>query len=66
MSISLDTIRVGKRYYLINHGERYDFIVLEKLYNNNCKLKDLFTLELYELNDLLNYGRGKDYELYER
>ena len=66
MSISLDTIRVGKKYYLINHGERHDFLVLEKLYNNNCKLKDLYTLELYELNDLLKYGRGKDYELYER
>ena len=66
MSISLDTIRVGKKYYLINHGERYDFLVLEKLYNNNYKLKDLFTLEIFELGDLLKYGRGKDYELYER
>jgi hypothetical protein len=65
MSISLDTLRVGKKYYLINHGERHDFFIMEKLNNHNCKLKDLHTLELYELKDLLKYGRGKDYELYE-
>ncbi len=65
MSISLDTLRVGKKYYLINYGERHDFSVMEKLNNNNCKLKDLFTLEYYELKDLLKYGRGKDYELWQ-
>jgi hypothetical protein len=64
MSISLDTIRVGKRYYLINHGERHEFIVLEKLTNQNFKVKDLYTLEIYELQDLIHLGKGKDYELY--
>ncbi len=65
MSISLDTIRVGKKYYLINHGERHDFFVMEKITNKNFKVKDAHTLELYELDDLLRYGKGKDYELLE-
>jgi hypothetical protein len=65
MSISFDTIRVGKKYYLINHGERHEFSVVEKINNQNFKLKDLYTLEIYELEDLVRYGKGKDYELYE-
>jgi hypothetical protein len=65
MSISFDTMRVGKKYYLINHGERHDFFVIEKLNNQNFKLKDIYTLEIYELEDLIRFGRGKDYELYE-
>jgi hypothetical protein len=66
MSISFDTMRVGKKYYLINHGDRHDFFVIEKLNNQNFKLKDIYTLEFYELEDLVRYGKGKDYELYER
>ncbi len=65
MSISFDTIRVGKKYYLINHGEKHDFIVLSRLSHQNFQVKDLHTLELYELEDLIRYGKGKDYELYE-
>ncbi len=65
MAISIDTIRVGKQYFLVNHGERLEFTVIEKLGQNNFKLKDLYTLELYELKDLLKYGKGKDYELRE-
>ncbi|HVD97772.1 MAG TPA: hypothetical protein VNB90_06170 [Cytophagaceae bacterium] len=65
MPISFDTIRVGKKYYLINHGERYDFVVLSKISGQNYQLKDLHTLEQYQLEDLVRYGRGKDYDLNE-
>lgn len=65
MAISFDTLRVGKRYYLINLGERYEFEVFEKLNNSNFKLKDIHTLEWYELADLIKYGKGKDYDLRE-
>lgn len=65
MSISLDTIRVGKKYFLINHGERHEFFVVEKITNKNFKVKDIHSLELYEINDLLQFGKGKDYELRE-
>ena len=65
MSISLDTIRVGKKYFLINHGERHDFVVIEKITSKNFKVKDSHSLEVYEINDLLQFGKGKDYELRE-
>jgi len=65
MAISFDTLRVGKKYFLINLGERCDFEVMEKLSNQNFKLKDIHTLEMYELADLIKYGRGKDYDLRE-
>lgn len=65
MSISLDTIRIGKKYYLVNHGERHEFKVLEKINSSNYRVKDLSTLEIYELDELIHFGKGKDYELYE-
>lgn len=65
MSISFDALRVGKRYYLINFGERVEFQVCEKKSSDSFIVKDLNTLESYELADLIKYGKGKDYELYE-
>lgn len=64
--ISFDTIRVGKKYYLQNFGDLYEFEVLERLSTNNFTLKDLHTLETYQLEDLIRWGKGKDYDLRER
>jgi hypothetical protein len=65
MSISIDTIRIGKKYFIVNYGERHEFIVLKRISEHNFLLKDLMTLEKYELQDFLMYGKGKDYELFE-
>jgi hypothetical protein len=65
MSISFDVIRVGQKYYLQNYGERHEFEVLEKKAGDNFLLKDIHTLEKYELYDLIRYGKGKDFEIYE-
>ncbi len=65
MSIGFTSLRVGKTYYLINEGERHDFKVIERLSDTNFKLKDLLTLEVYELEDLVRYGKNKDYQLWE-
>lgn len=65
MSMSFDALRVGKRYYLTNFGERFEFQIQERKENDNFLVKDLNTLEHYELKDLIKYGVGKDYELYE-
>lgn len=65
MSISIDTIRIGKKYYIINYGERHDFIVLDRISESNFLLKDLATLEQYELQEFIQFGKGKDYELFE-
>lgn len=65
MSMSFDSLRVGKTYYLKNFGERFEFRVEERRENKNFLVKDLHTLEHYELKDLIKYGTGKDFELYE-
>ena len=63
--ISFDVLRTGKRYRLINHGERHEFIIESILSNGDFKVKDLLTLEHYNLKDLIKYGKGKDYVLEE-
>jgi len=65
MSISLDTIRIGKKYYIINYGEKHEFIVLKRIAENNFLIKDLLTLEKYELQEFIAYGKGSDFELFE-
>jgi len=63
--MSDDNMRVGKSYFLRNHGETTSFLVLETVGNDDFNIKDLLTLEKYQFGDLIRYGRGKDFELYE-
>lgn len=63
MAISLDNLRVGRVYYLTNYGERRELEVLAKLGRDNFKVKDRDTLEIYEMEELLRWGIGKDYDL---
>ncbi len=65
MPISFDTIRTGKQYFLRNYGEESKFEVLDIMANGDFKVKDLTTLEVFLLNDLVRYGKGDDYELQE-
>lgn len=65
MPISIDNLRKGKKYRLTNHGETFDFQVVEMPEENIYKIKDLLTLETYLLHDLVKYGKGKDYDLEE-
>jgi hypothetical protein len=60
--LSFDVLRVGKRYYLINYGDRYEFEI-EKILVNDFKVKDIHTLERYLLKDVLKFGKGKDFEI---
>jgi len=63
--LSLDTLRTGKKYRLVNFGETHEFIVENVLGNGDFKVKDLLTLERYRLKELISYGKGKDYYLEE-
>jgi len=63
--LSFDVLRNGKKYRLINHGERNDFVIEHILTNGDFKVKDLHTLERYHLKDLIKFGRGKDFEILE-
>lgn len=65
MAKSFNNIRVGKSFRLINYGEQFEFVVEEIYANDDCRLKDLHTLEHYNLNELINYGRGEDFDLAE-
>ena len=63
--MSFDNIRIGKRYYLCNYGEESRFEVLENLGDENYRVKDLISLDIYELRDLVKYGTSDDFELEE-
>lgn len=65
MPVSTDNLKVGKKYVLLNHGEKRTFEVMERLELRNYYIKDLLTLEITEFRDHLMYGIGKDYDLYE-
>lgn len=59
----LNNLRTGKSYTLRNHGETFQFQVVEILSKEDFRLKDIHTLEYYQMSDLVRYGRGEDYEL---
>ncbi|MBL3657075.1 hypothetical protein [Fulvivirga sediminis] len=63
--LSINAMRVGLRYKLVNYGEVYEFEILQRINDNNFLLKDLYTLEQYEIHDLVRFGRGDDFEIRE-
>jgi hypothetical protein len=63
--LAFDVLRVGKRYYLVNFGERYEFEIEKVLLNNDFKVKDVHTLERFRLQEVLKFGKGKDFEIRE-
>jgi hypothetical protein len=63
MPISLDNLRVGRKYLLINQGEIRKLEIISRLKGVNFRVKDLDTLEYYTIEELLQWGRGKDYDL---
>ena len=65
MDISVDNLRKGKKYRLTNYGEQFEFQVLEMPEEETYVLKDLHTLEVYHLHDLVKYGKGRDFDLEE-
>jgi len=65
MAISLDTLRVGQRYTLTNFGEITDFELLRIEKKDDYIVRDLHSLEVFNLKVLIDYGKGKDYDLYE-
>ena len=65
MPQSVDTLRVGHRYKLINYGEVIDFVLVEIRNHSDYIIKDLNSLEIYDMKILTEYGKGNDYDLYE-
>jgi len=63
--LSFDVLRVGKKYRLLNFGDRYEFEIERILGNGDFKVKDLNTLERFLLKDTIKFGKGKDFEIRE-
>lgn len=63
--LSFDVLRTGKKYRLLNYGEKHEFEVENVLSNGDFKVKDLLTLERFRLKELVTYGKGKDFLLEE-
>ncbi|MCH6199229.1 hypothetical protein MMU07_06555 [Aquiflexum sp. LQ15W] len=63
MAIALDNLRVGRVYSFSNMGEKRKLEILARLSGDNFKVKDLDTTEIYTIEELLRWGKGKDYEL---
>ena len=63
MAISVDNLRKGKKYRLTNYGEQFDFQVIDMPEDETYLLKDLNTLDTYYLNDLIKFGKGRDFDL---
>ena len=64
-TMSYDNMRIGKRYFLRNHGETTSFLVMEPDGINDFKIQDLISHDMYLFGDLIRFGQGKDFELYE-
>ena len=65
MPLALDNLRVGRIYRLVNQGEVRKIEVMARLSGVDFFIKDLDTLEYYTLDELLRWGKGKDYDLEE-
>jgi len=65
MPQSIDTLRVGHKYSLINFGEKVDFELIRIENEDDYIIRDLYSLEEYNLKVLIEYGKGKDYDLFE-
>ncbi len=65
MALSFDNLQTGHNYFLRNYGEETSFVVLDILDDGNLKVKHLETLEIFMLHELIRYGRGNDYDLFE-
>ncbi len=61
--LSFDVLRIGKKYRLVNYGERYEFEIEKILSNGDFNVKDLHTLERYHLKETIKFGKGKDFEI---
>lgn len=65
MSISIKTVRVGKKYYIRNFDEYHEFRTVRAVGDEDFLCQDLNSLEYYKLSELTAYGKGSDYAFFE-
>ena len=65
LTMSFDNLRVGKRYRVTNYGEVSEFEVLEVFDDGDFAVKDLLSLDEYQLSKLVEYGTSDDFDIEE-
>lgn len=63
--LAFSALRVGHRYRLVNYAEVHEFVIEKALPGEDFWVKDVHTLERYQLKETLRFGRGKDFEIRE-
>ncbi|MEP2773211.1 MAG: hypothetical protein ABJH05_13760 [Fulvivirga sp.] len=61
--VYFNAMRVGKKYSLVNYGEKFEFEVMKRLSEEDFIVKDLNSLETYNLSEFIAFGKGKDFEI---
>ncbi len=61
--LSHGVLRVGKKYRVINFGDRYEIEIEEARADGDFQVKDINTMEHFLLSEILKFGTGKDYEI---
>ena len=65
MPLSLDRLQVGHRYTLRNYDEIVEFEIIRRTAELDYQVKQLDTLEVFPLSELIRFGKGDDFELLE-
>ena len=65
MPLSLDRLQVGHRYTLRNYDEIVQFEIIRRTAELDYQVKQLDTLEVFPLSELIRFGKGEDFELLE-
>jgi len=63
--LSYSSLRAGKKYWIVNFTERFEFELVEIVNATEFRLKDLHTLEHYRMSDIIRFGIGPDFEIRE-
>ena len=63
--LAISSLRVGEKYRVTNYGEVLEVQLIRIESKENCVFKDLTTLELIRLEDIVRFGKGNDWEIVE-
>ncbi len=59
--MSFGNIRIGEKYRIENFGEKFEFQVIKRKGEKDYVVKDIHTLEYYHINDIIKFGKGRDF-----
>lgn len=63
--LAFSSLRVREKYSITNHGEVFHLELVRFLSHSDCEFKDIYTLELIKMSEIVSLGKGKDWEIRE-